>query len=68
MRRYVILEQHKPAAMSFFRRGEDWLSEIAGGSDAALTLPEIDLTIPLAELYAGLDLAPQPEAEAVPAV
>ena len=68
VRRYVVLEQHKPAAMSFFRRGEDWLSEIAGGADAMLALPEIELTIPLAELYAGLDLAPPPEADGAPAV
>ncbi|HEX5326472.1 MAG TPA: Uma2 family endonuclease [Acetobacteraceae bacterium] len=51
IRRYVILEQGKPGAIAFVRKGEDWISEIISGAGAMLPLPEIGIELPLAELY-----------------
>jgi Uma2 family endonuclease len=54
IRRYVILQQTRVAAVVFVRRGPDWLSEIVAGPDAILQLPEIDIELPLAEVYANV--------------
>ncbi len=56
IKRYVILEQTRIAAVVFSRRGEEWATDLVAGREAVLRLPEIDLEIPLTELYAGLDL------------
>ena len=39
------------------RVGEQWVHEIVQGRDASLTLHSIGLSLPMAELYEGLDLA-----------
>ena len=53
--RYVILEQTQAAAVIFARKGEDWVSEVV--TDAGvLRMPEIDIEVPLAELYSDIDL------------
>jgi Uma2 family endonuclease len=54
IQRYVILQQTRVAAVAFARRGQDWLSEIVAGPDAILQLPEIDIELPLAEVYANV--------------
>ena len=51
IQRYVILHQTRAAAIVFVRRGEDWLSEIVTGDGAVLSLPEIGIALPLADLY-----------------
>ena len=61
IQRYVILQQTRIAAVVFARRGQDWLSEIVAGADAILQLPEIDIEVPLAEVYANVVVeAPAP--------
>ena len=64
IQRYVILEQNSAAAMAFFRRGEDWLTEIVRGDNAVIRLPETDIEVPLAEVYANIefDQADEPPA------
>jgi len=56
IRRYVIFEQDAMAATIFAREGKEWLGRMLTGPDAILDLPEIGLHIPLAELYADIDL------------
>lgn len=56
IQRYVILEQTDAGAMMFARKGEDWIAEVASGDDAILHMPEIGIEIPLAELYADVEL------------
>ncbi len=59
--RYVIVEQSRVAALVFWRRAEEWVSLVLTAGDAVLDLPEIDVTVPLGEFYAGIDLAEAPE-------
>jgi hypothetical protein len=40
------------------RQDHGWLSEIVSGDDAVLDLPEIDIAIPLHEVYANSGLEP----------
>lgn len=56
VRRYVMLEQDQIAATMFERVGEDWVGHILS-QDATIHMPEIDIAIPLTELYEGLDLS-----------
>ncbi len=62
IQRYVILQQTRIAAVVFARRGRDWLSEIVAGSDAILQLPEIDIELPMAAIYANVVAEEQPPA------
>jgi Uma2 family endonuclease len=55
VKRYVVLEQAKAAAVVFSRKGDDWVSDVLTGDDATLRMPEIDLDIPLSEIYAGVE-------------
>ena len=54
IRRYVVLQQTRAAAIVFVRKGEDWVTELATGADASLFIPEIALTLSLADLYDGV--------------
>jgi Uma2 family endonuclease len=58
VRRYVILEQDQQAATVFERAGDDWIGHLLTEHDA-LIMPELDITIPLAELYDGISF-PEP--------
>lgn len=56
VQRYVMLEQERIGATVFARVGDDWIGRILA-DDAILSLPEIGIDLPLAELYEGLDLS-----------
>jgi Uma2 family endonuclease len=53
IQRYVVLQQTHQAAVVFVRHDHGWLSEIVSGDDAILDLPEIDISVPLREVYAN---------------
>jgi Uma2 family endonuclease len=53
IQRYVILAQDRPAATVFERINGDWVGHIVSGN-VVLTMPEIGVEIPLAELYEGV--------------
>jgi Uma2 family endonuclease len=55
VQRYVVLQQTQAAAAVFSRKGGDWVSELVTGEGATLPLPEIDLELPLAEIYLGVE-------------
>jgi Uma2 family endonuclease len=54
VQRYVVLQQVKAAAVVFSRKGDDWVTDLLTGDDAILRMPEIDLDIPLSEIYIGI--------------
>jgi Uma2 family endonuclease len=57
VRRYVILERDRIAATVFAREGDQWIGHVPR-DDATLAMPEIGVSLPLAELYEGVDLTP----------
>ena len=57
LRRYVLLEQDRIAAMVLEQQGTDWLTSVLT-DDAVLSMPEIGVELSLAELYEGVDLTP----------
>jgi hypothetical protein len=61
IQRYAILEQTTQAATVFSRQGDDWAGRLVLG-DTMLDLPEIGLSLPMAEIYAGAltEAEPQP--------
>ena len=61
IRRYVILEQDSIAATVFARHDGDWIAHALTGGDT-LAMPEIGVDLPLAEIYADVEL-PEPPAE-----
>jgi Uma2 family endonuclease len=63
IQRYVILEQDAIAAMVFVRKGADLVAE-ALTADDILRMPEIDVEVPMAEFYTGVDLSEEPDAAA----
>ncbi len=60
---YVMLEQSRAAAMVFSRDGDDWVGHVVAG-DADLILPEVEIVLPMAELYQGVAF-PDPQEDAI---
>lgn len=60
IQRYVIPEQTHAAAIVFVRKGDDWITGIVAGTDAVLRMPEIDIEVPLGDIYADVELAGTP--------
>jgi len=56
LQRYVVLQQVQAGATIFARKGEDWVSHTLAGDEGVLRMPEIGIEIPLAELYAEVEL------------
>ncbi len=53
--RYVMLEQSSRGATVFSRAGDDWVGHVLTGDDD-LALPEVGITLSLAELHEGRDV------------
>jgi Uma2 family endonuclease len=53
---YVMLEQDRIGATIFTRAGDDWVGHVLL-DDAVLSLPEIGVSLALAELYDGVDFS-----------
>jgi Uma2 family endonuclease len=65
VQRYVMLEQDRIGATAYARSGETWTLEILI-EDSVLALPEIGVTLPLAELYEGLVFEAEQEGDEAP--
>jgi Uma2 family endonuclease len=64
VRRYIVLAQDEMSGTMFERIGTDWVGHLLHAG-SILRMPEIDIEVPLAELYEGIDLsAPEPVAAA----
>jgi Uma2 family endonuclease len=58
LKRYVVLHQSLAAAEVFQRDAEgEWVHEFVT-APATLDMPEVDVAIPLAEIYEGVEFAP----------
>ena len=55
---YVLLEQEFPAATVFRRTEQGFVREVYEGLDAVIPLSEIEIELPLAEVYDGVEFTP----------
>ncbi|WP_158926205.1 Uma2 family endonuclease [Acidisphaera sp. S103] len=62
IQRYVILEQDAIAAMVFVRKGTDLVAATLTADDT-LRMPEIDVEVPMAEFYTGIEIIEEQAAE-----
>jgi Uma2 family endonuclease len=60
---YALVEQETAKIVAFRRIAGKFVGEVYEGLDAVLPLPAIGIELPLAEIYADLQLVPEPEAE-----
>jgi Uma2 family endonuclease len=58
---YLLIEQETPAVVIFRRTEHGFVREVCQGLDAVLPLPEIDINLPLAEIYDAVDFTAEPE-------
>jgi Uma2 family endonuclease len=58
---YALVEQDTPAIVVFRRTDQGFVREIYEGLDATLRLPEIEVDLPLAEMYEAVEFYPEPE-------
>lgn len=56
----LLVDSEAPQVAVWRRAGETWSTAEAAGLDAVIDLPEIGVTLPLAELYLDLTFEPRP--------
>ncbi len=60
---YLLVEQEARVVIVFRRTGVGFVREVHEGTNAVISLPEIDIDLPLAEIYAGVACTPEPQDE-----
>ena len=60
---YVVVEQDSPTVVAFRRTDAGFVREIYTGMDSVLPLPEIEVELPLADVYERVEFIPEPEEE-----
>jgi Uma2 family endonuclease len=58
---YVLIEAAARAVVVFRRTEHGFVREVYQGADAVVPVPEIGTELPLAEVYDGVELAPEPD-------
>jgi Uma2 family endonuclease len=61
---YVLVEQDTPAVVVLRRTEHGFVREVYAGLDAVVPLPEIEIELPLAEVYDGVEFVPESEDDA----
>ncbi len=61
---YLLVEQETPAVVAFRRTDSGFVREVYQGLDAVIPLGEIDMELPLADIYENVEFAPEPDEEA----
>ncbi len=61
---YVLIEQEAPAVVVFRRTDQGFVREVYQGLDAVLPLREIEIDLPLAEIYEAVEFTPEAEENA----
>ena len=56
VQRYIVLQQTHRIATVYHRRDGRWDFAFVSGDDAMLDMPEIGISVPLADIYAGITL------------
>jgi Uma2 family endonuclease len=60
---YALVEQEMAAVVALRRSEHGFVREVYEGLDAILPLPEVDIDLPLSEIYDGVQFAPEPDDE-----
>ncbi len=60
---YLLIEQDEPAAVVYRRTAEGFVREVYQGLDAVVSLPEVAIDLPLAEVYEGVEFISEPDDE-----
>ena len=60
---YALIEQEFPAVIVYRRTDHGFVREVYQGLDAILPLKEIGIELPLAEIYDGVEFAPEQDDE-----
>jgi Uma2 family endonuclease len=56
---YLIVEQESPAVEVFRRTDQGFVREVVAGLEATIPLSEMEVELPLAELFEGVEFAPE---------
>jgi Uma2 family endonuclease len=60
-REYVLVSQDVARLETFYRQSDGtWALDVANGLDASIKLRAIEVSLPVAEIYAGVELPPEP--------
>jgi Uma2 family endonuclease len=63
LRVYVLVEQEEPVVIVFRRKRGKFVREVYEGLEAVIALPEIEIELPLQEIYESVEFSPEPEEE-----
>jgi Uma2 family endonuclease len=58
---YLLIEQDFPSVVVFRRSGSDFTREVHEGMGAVIPLPDVDIDLPLAEIYESVEFVPEPD-------
>jgi Uma2 family endonuclease len=58
---YLLFEQERAAVTAFRRTERGFVQEVYEGTDAVVPLPEIEIDLPLAEVYEGVEFTVEPD-------
>lgn len=61
---YLLVEHESPMVVVFRRGEQGFVREVHSGLDAVIPLREIEADLPLAEVYDGVEFAPEPTDDA----
>jgi Uma2 family endonuclease len=63
---YALVEQEAPAVVVFRRTDKGFVREVYQGLDAVVPLGEVDIDLPLAEVYDAVEFGPEPNEDEAP--
>jgi Uma2 family endonuclease len=58
---FALVEQEAPAIVVYRRTEQGFVREVYQGRDASVPLPEIEVDLPLAEIYEGVEFTTEPD-------
>jgi Uma2 family endonuclease len=62
---YVLLEQDAAEVIVYRRTEQGFVPEVYAGKGATIPMPEIDIELPLAEIYEAVEFSPERECDEV---
>jgi Uma2 family endonuclease len=60
---YLLVEQDMPALVAYRRSEHSFEREVYEGLDAVVRLPEIEIELPLADIFEGVQFSPEPSTD-----